>query len=691
MSCFRILDRVSWIMFALLWATVPCGVAAPIDFAHDIVPVLRKHCVACHGGAEAKGGFSLNHREQVLESEAVDIGEPAKSQLLLRIHSTDPEEQMPPHDRPRPSPGEVALLDRWVHEGLVWEEGYSFASPTYEPQLLPRRPTLPPVIDGRDHPIDRIVDAYWLEHPGARPAPLADRQFLRRVYLDVLGLLPPSKRVEAFVSDASPDKRSKLIDELLNQNDDYAVHWITFWNDLLRNAYSGTGFIDGGRKQLTEWLYRALYSNLPYDEFVRQLIVPTPDSEGFVKGIKWRGNVNASQIREIQFAQNLSQVFLGINMKCASCHDSFIDRWTLRDTYGLAATISSEPLEIHRCDKAQGTHAVASWIFPELGAIDSQSPQPARMRQLALLMTHPQNGRLTRTMANRLWHRLMGRGIVHPVDAMHTQPWSADLLDYLAISLADASYDLKQMLRLILNSRTYQSQAMASAADPEAGEYRFAGPVARRLTAEQFVDAVRTVTGVWPTPEAAMFQRDGRDQHGQLRDVLIAVSDSRVAVAATSAEELLARWGARPIRAGLTGLDSLQAQLGRPAREQVVSSRPTQLTTLQAITFSNGEALAGLLRQGAEGLSGQLAAGTSEPAAASSPPPPAPPPLARPAMVDFVYRSLLSRPPTEEELATMVAPDGGTDGKSDANSMSVTEIEDLLWTVLMLPEFQVLR
>ena len=123
---------------------------------------------------------------------------------------------------------------------------------------------------------------------------------------------------------------------------------------------------------------------------------------------------------EVQFAQSVAQSFLGINLKCASCHDSFIDRWKLDQAYGLAAVYATRPLEIARCDKPTGLMATAGWLFPELGKIDPQATQPERLKQLAALMTHPQNGRFQRTLANRLWHRLMGRGIVHPVDAMQT-------------------------------------------------------------------------------------------------------------------------------------------------------------------------------------------------------------------------------------------------------------------------------
>ena len=125
----------------------------------------------------------------------------------------------------------------------------------------------------------------------------------------------PEQRAE-FLKDDRPDKRALLVRRLLDDDIAYAEHWLTFWNDLLRNDYTGTGFITGGRKQITGWLYESLVSNKPYDQFVRELIAPGEEAVGFIQGIRWRGNVNSSQSQEIQFAQNVSQAFLGINLKC---------------------------------------------------------------------------------------------------------------------------------------------------------------------------------------------------------------------------------------------------------------------------------------------------------------------------------------------------------------------------------------
>ena len=477
---------------------------AEVDFSHDIVPILKRHCVKCHGGNEKKGGLSLNTRESLLaggdSAKGIVPGKASESEIIHRIETQDDDLRMPPEGA-RLLPDEVALLRKWIDSGAAWQDGFSFAVRSYEPPLKPRRPELPPAIDGRENPVDRILDAYLAQNNLPRPKRASDAAFARRAWLDIIGLLPTPEELAAFESDARPNKRQQLVRSLLDRKMDYAEHWLTFWNDLLRNDYSGTGFITGGRKQISKWLYDALITNKPYDQFARELIAPpTPESAGFADGIRWRGEVSAGQTVEIQFAQSVGQSFLGINLKCASCHDSFIDRWKLKESYGLAAIYSQRPLEIHRCDQPTGEMAQASWLFPEIGQVDAKASQPERLKQLAALMTHPENGRFTRTIANRIWHRLMGRGIVHPLDAMQNEPWNADLLDYLAVYLADNQYDLKRLIELIATSEAYQSESqVVESLASDTQTYQYAGPIGRRLTAEQFVDAVWQLTGAAPT------------------------------------------------------------------------------------------------------------------------------------------------------------------------------------------------
>ena len=172
-------------------------------------------------------------------------------------------------------------------------------------------PTLPADVQHFGNPVDIWVNEYFQKHSIKWKDAVDDRIYLRRIYLDIIGLLPTPAELDAFTKDSNPGKRAAWVRQLLNRDDDYAIHWLTFWNDALRNDYSGTGYIDGGRTDISDWRYASLQNNKPYDQFVKELISPNKQSKGFIEGIKWRGAVNASQRTELQAAQNVSQVFLG--------------------------------------------------------------------------------------------------------------------------------------------------------------------------------------------------------------------------------------------------------------------------------------------------------------------------------------------------------------------------------------------
>lgn len=603
-----------------------------IDFAHEIVPILKSRCVECHANGKSKGGFSIDTRESMLASKgALTPGKPHASELIKRIGLPDGnEERMPPKGN-RLSEKEIALLTEWVKQGANWEAGFTFGKKSYEAPLKPRIPALPDALPGREHPIDRILDNYTAKNKGTTTLPADHVHFVRRAYLDVTGLFPTEAETKKFIIDRSPSKHEKLIKKLLSDDRRYTEHWLTFWNDLLRNDYSGTGYIDGGRKQITKWLYESLMSNKPYDQFVRELIVPSLESEGFIRGIQWRGVVNASQVVELQFAQNVGQVFLGVNLKCASCHDSFIDSWKLSDAYGLAAVIADKPLEMHRCDKPIGQIAVPAFPFQELGNIDVKADKNARLKRVAELLTSPQNGRFSRTFVNRIWQRMMGRAIVEPVDSMASEPWSEDLLDWLASDFVANHYDVKKLIETIATSKAYQSRSVPPTADGEPFIYR--GPVSKRLTAEQFVDAVWQVTGTAPVKPQVVFKGIER--------------------------------GSEMVRASIVDADLLQRSLGRPNREQVVTTRPDDLSTLQALDLTNGPILSDLISKGVKQLRKQNdSRGHSE-------------------WINFFYLSLLSRKPTEKErfITQSILGEKVTD----------EGLADLMWAILSLPEFQIIH
>src|SRR5690606_16929509 len=401
-------------------------------------------------------------------------------------------EAMPGKGKPL-SDNEISLVKRWIEKGAPWRDqakGIVRVAP-----LAPRQPQLPATVAGLEAPLDEWVNECCKKDEGERPTVVDDRVFLRRVYFDLIGLPPGPQQLADFQSDTNPDKRKLIVEELLSRNDGYAVHWTTFWNDLLRNDYTGPGYITNGRFNISDWLYRSLVSNKPYDQFVRELLAPDDASKGFIKGIEWRGAVNSSQTTAMQAAQNVSQALLGVNLKCASCHDSFVSDWKLEDAYAFANIFSEKPLEINRCDIPTGKMADTRLLWPELGDIPADASVQQKTGELAKALTQQENGRIYRTVVNRIWAQLMGRGIVSPADEMDKLPWSQDLLDWMAVYFVEEGYDIKKLLYLITTSKTYQLPSM-TVSDPatiNGDNFVFKGMLKRKLTAEQFADAVSMV------------------------------------------------------------------------------------------------------------------------------------------------------------------------------------------------------
>jgi hypothetical protein len=499
-------------------------------------------------------------------------GNPGESELIRRVTLPTGHKEAMPTKGKRLTEKEVALLEFWIKKGAPWPSGAERSIYRVAP-LEPRNPVLPPATTGLTNPVDRFVNVYFQQNKVKWKKPVSDRIYIRRVFLDVVGLLPPPEKVRAFMADTRPDKREILVKELLNRNEDYAQHWLSFWNDALRNDYSGTGYITGGRFDITKWLYSSLKTNKPYNWFVRELISPTPESAGFVKGIKWRGTINSSQRTEMQAAQNVSQVFLGLNLKCASCHDSFISDWKLADAYAFANVFADTTLEINRCDKPTGKMAGRAILFKELGEISVDATTEQRLRELADFLVQPKDGRLYRTLVNRIWAQLLGRGIIEPVDMMDNLPWNQDLLDWLASDFVTNNYDIKQLMFTILTSKTYQlpSVGIQDAGILTAPSYVFEGMVRRRITAEQFADAVSVAFNPIYGDSALAVKR----------------------LPETIRKEI-------PFtRASLVKNDPFLTALGRPNRETVSTSRTSQANLLQALELTNGDLLNSSIKTGA--------------------------------------------------------------------------------------------
>ncbi|HEU5145821.1 MAG TPA: DUF1549 domain-containing protein, partial [Chryseosolibacter sp.] len=487
-----------------------------VDLNLEVRAIFAHNCYKCHSSAKVKGELRLDEKKYVMRGgesgDVLSIGHPEESEMMRRLLlPRDDDESMPPKGKSLTS-DEIATIKLWIKLGAPWPDSLDHKSVFRVAKMAPRNPAVPAHDLSSQNEIDAFVNAYFEEKKIRWPEVVDDRIYIRRVYLDIIGLLPSPDEIDIFIKDQNPGKREQLVKELLNRNDDYAQHWLSFWNDALRNDYSGTGYITGGRFAITDWLYESLKENKPYDAFVRQLISPDERSSGFIRGIRWRGTVNASQRVEMQAAQNVSQVFLGLNLKCASCHDSFVSNWTLKQAYEFANIFSDSALEINRCDVPTGEFAGTKILFTELGDIDSTASVEEKLAQLAEYLTAPKNGRLYRTIVNRIWGQLMGRGIVAPTDLMDNVPWSQDLLDWLAYDFAKEGKDIKDLIFKITTSKTYQLPTVELKSESEllAEDYVFKGMHRRRLSAEQFADAVSTI--IFPIyPDSLRFFDPGKD------------------------------------------------------------------------------------------------------------------------------------------------------------------------------------
>ena len=608
-----------------------------LDYDQDVHPIFAARCIICHSAEKRSGGLSLAAYDDILNGgrsgPGVKPGHAPDSLLIERITGSS-QPRMPLGLDPL-SDAEIATIRTWIDQGARATPASAPAKAKWEAPLELTNPPVPrsPWKEWTG-PIDRFTADYLAKHGVIRPVLVRDAEFARRAYLDIWGLLPAPDQLRDFLADKRPDKRSRLVQTLLADDARYAENWISYWNDLLRNDegvayYSETA----NRKTITPWLWNALKTNEPFDRWITQLLNPTMpgDPDGFLIGVNWRGTVSAAQTPAIQAAQNTAQIFLGINLKCNSCHDSFISRWKLKDAYGLATYFSSEEkLQLYRCDAPQNQYVSASFLYPQLNRTLPSESVADRRAVAAAIFTDSRNGRVPRTLVNRIWEKLLGRGIVENVDEMDGEPWDPELLDWLAGDFAANGYDLKHLIAGIVSSRTYQLASVALVGDPPK-QFVFRGPEARRISAEQFADAVASITGDWhvapsairsavvggaPASSGGLAIISGAPVDGAGRNPVAraGAAAAQPAAAARGGQGAQPAAPPPPIPAGYYAREwriagsNLTRAMGRPIRDQVYSTRDTQATMLQSLELVNGETLNHWLWRGARRMLGELPA-----------------------------------------------------------------------------------
>lgn len=345
---------------------------------------------------------------------------------------------------------------------------------------------------------------------GVAPAELcSDSVFIRRVYLDTIGLLPTPDEVRAFLEDDAPRKRSNLIDELL-ERPEFVDYWALKWGDLLRiKAEYPVRIWPKGVQTYYRWVRDSIARNMPYDQFVRELLVSS--GSAFRDGAA--NYYRAVPIKDPQtFGDTTALLFMGMRVGCARCHDHPTERWTLEDELGLAAFFAQVRFKGTSEWKEEIVHIDPDGMLRHPKTKQIVKPklpggEPIELKLgddpravFADWLTAPQNPWFAKNAVNRIWHWLFGRGIVHEPDDMRPSnpPSNPELLELLARELVEHDYDTRHIYRLILNSETYQRSAETrdgAAADPDL----FAHYPVKRLGAEQLMDALSQVTETWET------------------------------------------------------------------------------------------------------------------------------------------------------------------------------------------------
>jgi hypothetical protein len=489
-----------------------------------------------------------------------------------------------------------------------------------------------------DNPIDRAVFEKLNRMRVAPSEACTDDEFLRRVYLDTIGVLPRPEETRAFLTDTAADKRSRAIDALLARPE-FNDFWALKFADVLR---SNSRLIQAkGAQVFHRWIRDSIERRRPLDQFVVDLL--TAEGSSFQ-------NPAANYFRISRDPENstetTAQLFLGVRIQCAKCHNHPFERWTQDDYYGFAAffagvrqkkgavpedevIVASERGDVRqpRTGTVMKPKALGGPVFED--SKDVGAAKSTRRATLAAWLTAPENPFFAKSLANRIWYHLLGRGVVEPVDDFRDSnpPCNDELLDVLAQELVKSKYDLRSLVRLILTSQTYQLSARPNELNASDSIY-FSHAMTKLLPAEVLLDAISTVTA-----------------------------------SATSFSNMPA--GARATQSADGQVDNpFLKTFGRPARELACEcERESDSNLSQALQLIGGSTVNGKLRDDS-GRMAELAKSSSAPEE----------------ITRELYMIALSREPNATELAAAVKHLTGAADRRQA-------VEDLGWVLINTKEF----
>ena len=338
-----------------------------------------------------------------------------------------------------------------------------------------------------------------------------DETFLRRVTLDLAARPPTVEEYHAFRANRDPQKRARKIDQLL-EDEDFADFWTTLWSEQLRiigGNYAPQGTHMKAAHAFHEWIRRQMRAGRPLNEMVRDMVVSSGSNLQNGPANLYTMLVHAPRLDAKAFAADFSQLFLGIQIQCAECHNHPFDRWTMDDYYGFVSFFSGvrrkpgvetrEQRIYYDVDAEPARHLVDQRPMPAqvLGATTPVRHQGDPRRALADWLTAPNNEHFSRNLANRIWAQLFGRGVIEPVDDIRVSnpPANAPLMDALAKRLVTSDFDLRSIVRDICNSQVYQLSSRPNPSN-QLDTRHFSRSYLRRLRADVLLDAFIAVTGM---------------------------------------------------------------------------------------------------------------------------------------------------------------------------------------------------
>lgn len=503
----------SFRLAALTVLTTPSVLVAAPTLEQDVLPLLQKHCMGCHGGLKKEAGLDLRTLPAMLRGgesgPAVVKGKPGESELYLLVE----EDEMPSgKSRAKLNAEEKSLLKNWIAAGF----------PTVAERIAKDKKALPaPPAAGKappaevtaaaDHLVERRLSASKL-----KPAPLAsDAEFLRRTYLDLTGRIPTHEQAVAFLDNESPDKRRKLVDALLD-SPEYGQRFGRLWRDWICPPELPSD-MNGGKqphreaRALGDWFAKRFSAGDSWDAIVRDLLT----AKGEIKNqpqVVFYGLVGQdAKITPDGAATSVASLFLGVQLQCARCHDDPYRDRSQESFWSLSAFFGGVKGGFTKVEEAagEGRIAIPKDAFHKAGekipvafldgvagpALDQKKSD--RRSDLVAWITARDNPYFARAFVNRLWFQLFGRGLVNPVDDMRplNPPSHPALLDMLAADFSASGFDVKRLVRILCASTAYQRSSLPSAGSEEKESERarrlFGQASIRVLNADALLDSLK--------------------------------------------------------------------------------------------------------------------------------------------------------------------------------------------------------